>query len=108
MGAWTILGLREPRTLFRSALAAIGIVALVWYPNWSALPLPTGLHNWYQGLLPTWTWSFQFGVTLEQPAETPLVGGGTAIAALLLGLAAVGSIGLLKLWRERKLNKDRA
>ncbi|MEZ4596133.1 MAG: hypothetical protein R3C32_04390 [Chloroflexota bacterium] len=31
---------------------------LVWYPNLTGLPLPSGLATAFQGLLPTWTYDF--------------------------------------------------
>jgi len=36
-------------------------------PEWSGLPLPNGIFNWYQGLLPTWLYPFQFAVNTDPP-----------------------------------------
>jgi hypothetical protein len=111
VAAWSILGAREVRRMFTITMSSIAAVALIWYPNWSALPLPTGIHNWYQGILPTWTWPFQFGVTLESPAETALVSSATlVVGVLLLCAAAAGAYGASRFSTaaRRKLDEDRA
>ncbi len=111
VAAWSILGARDVRRIFTITLGSIAAVALVWYPNWSALPLPTGIHNWYQGVLPTWTWPFQFGVTLEKPAETALISGATVVVgALLLLAAAAGAYGARRINGavRGKFDEDRA
>ena len=87
------------------------MVALLWYPNWSALPLPTGAHNWYQGLLPTWIWAFQFGVTLAKPISVPLLGAATVIEAIALCAVAAATFVVVALIERRrivKLDEDRA
>ena len=111
VAAWSILGAREVRRMFTITISSIAVIALIWYPNWSALPLPTGLHNWYQGVIPTWTWPFQFGVTLESPAATALVSGATlVVGGLLLAAAAAGAYGASRLSTvpRRKFDEDRA
>jgi len=111
VAAWSILGATDLRRIFTITISSIAAVALLWYPNWSALPLPTGLHNWYQGVLPTWTWPFQFGVTLESPAETALVSSATLIVGvLLLCVATAGAYGASRFSAaaRRKLDEDRA
>jgi hypothetical protein len=111
VAAWSILGATDLRRIFTITISSIAAVALLWYPNWSALPLPTGLHNWYQGVLPTWTWPFQFGVTLESPAETALVSSATlVVGVLLLCAATAGAYGASRFSAaaRRKLDEDRA
>ena len=106
--AWSLRHIRDPRRLFRRSLGAIAVVALIWYPNWSALPLPTGVHNVYQGVFPTWTWSFQFGVTLKKPVDVPLVSGATLLLAAALAAVAVLTYALFEYARRRELHKDRS
>jgi len=102
LAAWSVLNVTDHQKLFRGTAVALISVAVIWYPNWSDLPLPTGIHNWYQGLLPTWTWPFQFGVTLEKPVDAPLLSGATLIAgASLVGVAAA-TVVLLSWWRRRR------
>jgi hypothetical protein len=106
--AWSIQRVTDAGRIFRWALVAIAGVSVVWYPNWSGLPLPTGIHNFYQGILPTWTWAFQFGVTLEKPDDTATVGDGALLAlALLVGVALL-TLALLKRMGRGELNQDRA
>ena len=83
---------------------------IFWYPNWSALPLPTGVYNWYQGLLPTWIWAFQFGVTLAKPESVPLLGGATVIEAIALCAVAVSAfvvVALVERTRIVEFDEDR-
>ena len=111
VAAWSILGATDMRRIFTITIGSIAAVALLWYPNWSALPLPTGVHNWYQGVLPTWAWPFQFGVTLESSAEAALVSSATlVVGVLLLCAAAAGAYGASRLGHaaRRKLDEDRA
>jgi hypothetical protein len=105
--AWVVQHVSEPKRLFRWTIAVIAGVALIWYPNWSALPLPTAIHNAYQGILPTWTWAFQFGVTLEKPGEQSLVGAPFVVALAALGGAALLGYSLFKYMSRRELNKNR-
>ena len=106
--AWSLRHIRDPRRLFRWSLGVIAVVALIWYPNWSALPLPTGVHNVYQGVFPTWVWSFQFGVTLEKPVDVPLVSGATLLFAAALAAVALLTYALFEYARRRELHKDRS
>jgi hypothetical protein len=106
--AWSLRHIRDPRRLFRWSLGVIAVVALIWYPNWSALPLPTGVHNVYQGVFPTWVWSFQFGVTLEKPVDVPLVSGATLLFAAALAAVALLTYVLFEYARRRELHKDRS
>ena len=106
--AWSLRHYRDPHVLYKWSLGAVALVALLWYPNWSALPLPTGVHSVYQGVLPTWTWSFQFGVTLEKPVDVPLVSGATLLFGAMLSAVAVLTHLLLKYVGRREFNKYRA
>ena len=106
-----ILGARNPTRIFAGAIVAIAAVAVLWYPNWSALPLPSGAYNWYQGLLPTWIWAFQFGVTLAKPVSVPLIGGATAIQAIALCVVAVVAAGMVAAIERKRiveLDEERA
>ena len=106
--AWSIQRVTDARRIFRWALVAIAGVAAVWYPNWSGLPLPTGIHNFYQGILPTWTWAFQFGVTLEKPDDAAATGDGSLLVVVLLAVLVLLTYALLKRMSRGELNQDRA
>ena len=82
-------------------------VFVLFYPNVSGLPLPNGVYNWYQGLLPTWLYPFQFPVNTDPAVGVQLLGpwaaaplrrrdaGGGLRGLLRVGLAtgARGAIG---------------
>ena len=106
--AWSIQRVTDAQRIFRWALISIAGVALIWYPNWSGLPLPTGIHNFYQGILPTWTWAFQFGVTLEKPDEAATAGDGTLLVLALLAGVVLLTYALLKRMSRGELDQDRA
>jgi len=40
----------------------------------AGLPLPNAVYNWYQGLLPTWLYPFQFPVNIDPAVSVALVG----------------------------------
>jgi hypothetical protein len=64
---------RDSRRFVIGALAAIGFWFVIWYPNIAALPLPSAIHNAYQGLLPTYVYPFQFPVATGDRAAPSLV-----------------------------------
>ena len=106
--AWSIRRVSDPRRLFQGALLAIAVVAVIWYPNWSALPLPTSIHNFYQGILPTWTWAFQFGVTLEKPESVALMSIASVVTLITLIVVGLLTYTLFERMSRRELNKDRS
>ena len=57
-----IVTARDARRFVGGLLAAIGLNFIVLYPNISGLPLPGSIVPWYQGVLPTYLYMFQFGV----------------------------------------------
>jgi hypothetical protein len=98
--AWVVLRARDARRFALGLVAAAGLFLLIWYPNLSGLPLPNGLATSFQGLLPTWTYDFQFAVNPELPAP-----GGVGGAALVIALGtAVGVIVVMlaaRRWHRR-------
>jgi hypothetical protein len=65
--AWIAATARSPRRFAIGFLVSALLVFLVFYPNWSGLPLPDQVFNYYQGLLPTWIYAFQFAVNQTEP-----------------------------------------
>ncbi len=55
-----IVTARDARRFVGGLVAAIGINFLLLYPDISGLPLPSSLLPWYQGVLPTYLYPFQF------------------------------------------------
>ena len=75
---------RDARRFVIGALGAMGFWFILWYPNIAALPLPTAIHNAYQGFLPTYLYPFQFWVATARPASPPLLALGPAVMLLSL------------------------
>jgi Gpi18-like mannosyltransferase/predicted membrane-bound dolichyl-phosphate-mannose-protein mannosyltransferase len=63
---------RDARRFAVGMLIAIGLWFVIWYPNISALPLPSTLTNVYQGLLPSYLYPFQFWVNTTPRATGPM------------------------------------
>ena len=99
--AWLVLRARDPRRFALGVVAAAVLFLLIWYPNLTGLPLPNGLATSFQGLLPTWTYDFQFGANKELPIPGSLVDLTTAIIALvtLMGVGVVMVVA--RAWRSR-------
>ena len=63
-------GARRPPVRRSGIGVAVAAWFVVWYPNLSALPLPSTVVNAFQGLLPTYLYAFQFPVnTAARPAD---------------------------------------
>ncbi len=89
---------RDPRRFAGGVVLAAILFLVAWYPNLSGLPLPNAFVNVYQGLLPTWNYSFQFAVNTDPPADGAMVGADTAaILGISLLLVAVVMI-LARYW----------
>ncbi len=63
--AWVVITARDARRFAAGALIACLVWFIGWYPNLSALPLPSAVVNAYQGLLPTYLYAFQFPVNTD-------------------------------------------
>jgi hypothetical protein len=81
---------RNPRRFVLGACAFAVVVGVAFYPDWSALPLPTAIVSVYQGLLPTWFYGFEFSVNQQESAHVNLISAWSMMLALLaLVVAAV-------------------
>ena len=63
--AWIAWSARTPRRFAVGVVLASAVMFVAFYPNWSGLPLPNDVFNWYQGLLPSWLYPFQFAVNTD-------------------------------------------
>ncbi len=63
-----VLTARDARRFVVGAVFAAVMWFLIFYPNLSALPLPSTIVNAYQGLLPTYLYPFQFPVNTDPAA----------------------------------------
>jgi hypothetical protein len=98
--AWVVLRARDARRFALGLVAAAGLFLIIWYPNLSGLPLPNGLATAFQGLLPTWTYDFQFAVDRELP-EPGGVGGTALVVALITAVAIVVVMITARYWHRR-------
>ena len=91
---------RDSRRFVAGALGAMGFWFVLWYPNIAALPLPSNIHNAYQGFLPTYLYPFQFWVLQgTRPAAPALFAIGPAI--LLVALLAMAVVVGYSAWSWR-------
>jgi len=93
--AWLAWTATSPRRFAVGTVVVAAFTFVFFYPNVSGLPLPLGVFNWYQGLLPTWLYPFQFPVNTDPAVTVPLLGPWPAalfaaviVAAVLVGYSA--------------------
>ncbi|MFN8520401.1 MAG: phospholipid carrier-dependent glycosyltransferase [Chloroflexota bacterium] len=99
--AWLVLRARDARRFALGVVAAAALFLLIWYPNLTGLPVPDGLATAFQGLLPTWTYDFQFAVNRELPEPGGMADLSTAVVAVatLLGVGVV--MVAARIWHRR-------
>ena len=90
--AYVIVTARDARRFTLGFVWAAVLLFVFFYPNISALPLPSQLFNAYQGILPTWLYVFQFPVNTDPPVTVKVLDWWPAIlfAALLVTSTIVG------------------
>jgi 4-amino-4-deoxy-L-arabinose transferase-like glycosyltransferase len=90
--AYVAWGAASPRRFVVGLVLAAAFTFVLFYPNISGLPLPNAAFNWYQGLLPTWLYPFQFPVNTDPAVTVSLLGPWplTLFAAILLAAVLVG------------------
>jgi hypothetical protein len=98
--AYLVWTATSPRRFVVGVVLVAAFVFVLFYPNLSGLPLPAGIYNWYQGLLPTWLYPFQFPVNTDPAVTVSLLGPWPIIlfGAVILASAFVGYSALA--WRE--------
>ena len=87
----------------RRFAVGIGVAALAWfvtwYPNISALPLPSTVVNAFQGFLPTYLYAFQFPVNTAPRPATPLLSPVPLALTLALGVTCLVVAYSASVWR---------
>jgi hypothetical protein len=95
--AIAVVTARDARRFVIGTVSAVVAVFVVFYPNISALPLPSAIVNAYQGVLPTYVYPFQFPVSIVDrnvagPSllgpEQALLFGGLAFLCVILAYSA--------------------
>ena len=97
--AWLAWKVTSPRRYAIGTVLVATFVLVLFYPNISALPLPSAIFNWYQGLLPTWLYPFQFPVNTDAAVTVSLVGPWPLILFVAVLLAAVFVAYSAWIWR---------
>ncbi len=98
--AWLVLRARDARRFAAGVVISAGLWLLLWYPNLTGLPIPSGLVNVHQGLLPTWNYAFQFAVNLDPPIKGGLIDTVTLVLALVTLLGVVAVMLMARRWRS--------
>jgi len=96
-----VLTARDARRFTFGVIAAAAAWFVVLYPNISALTMPATVVNAYQGLLPTYLYAFQFGVsTVDRNAA--IVFASPQFAALVAALIVVSGVMAYAAWSWRQ------
>ncbi len=104
--AYVIVTARDPRRFAVGFIWAVALLFVFFYPNISALPLPSQLFNAYQGILPTWLYVFQFPVNTDPPVTVKLLDVWPAI--LFVALLATCAVVAYSTWSWRVALAERA
>lgn len=97
--AGQVIAARDARRFVIGIGAAVVAWFVIWYPNISALPLPSTVVNAYQGLLPTYLYAFQFPVNTAARPAAPLVSPIPVALTLALGLTCLVVAYSASVWR---------
>ena len=95
-----IVTARDARRFVGGLLVAIALNFVVLYPNISALPLPGSIVPWYQGVLPTYLYMFQFGVNTTSRGATSFSDPKFPVLVVALLLAVAGVAYSAWTWRQ--------
>ncbi len=104
--AYVIVTARNARRFALGFVWAIVLLFVFFYPNISALPLPSQLFNAYQGILPTWLYVFQFPVNTDPPVTVKLLDVWPAV--LFVALMATSAVVAYSTWSWRVTLAERA
>jgi predicted membrane-bound dolichyl-phosphate-mannose-protein mannosyltransferase len=90
---------RDSRRFALGMLTAVGLWFVAWYPNIAALPLPSQFTNVYQGVLPSYLYSFQFWVNTTVRGKTEFANAGVAFLLVAVGVIAIAVAYSTWTWR---------
>jgi hypothetical protein len=97
--AGQVLAARDARRFAIGIGVAVLAWFVIWYPNISALPLPSTVVNAFQGLLPTYLYAFQFPINTAPRPATPLISPIPIALTLALGLTCLVVAYSASVWR---------
>jgi hypothetical protein len=97
--AGQVLASRDARRFVIGLGVAVAAWFVVWYPNLSALPLPSTVVNAFQGFLPTYLYAFQFPVNTTPRPATPLLSPIPIALTLAIGVTCLVVAYSASVWR---------
>ena len=100
--AYICLRARDSRRFAVGVLSAVVVWFVVFYPNFSGLPVPLALSQIHLGLLPTWNWSFQFGANLDAPNRAGLDPAAIAMLGAVVSLLVISAAYAARAWRAER------
>ena len=103
--AYLVWTATSPRRFAVGAVLVAAFVFVLFYPNLSGLPLPAGIYNWYQGLLPTWLYPFQFPVNTDPPVTVALASPGPVLLFVLVMVVAAFVAYATFVWRVARAER---
>lgn len=107
--AGQILTARDAHRFVGGLVAAVALNFVVLYPNISALPLPGSLYQWYQGILPTYLYAFQFwSNTANRGQGTSFSDPRFLVLAAFIALASIAVAHAARAWRQAAAEKQTA
>jgi hypothetical protein len=101
--AWLALGARAPRRAVIVIVGAAGLWFVGFYPYFADLPLPANAPYLYQRILPTFDYSFQFGVNQAPSPKVGILDPQGLVLMASVGLAAAICLLLVRQWRLDRL-----
>jgi hypothetical protein len=97
--AGQVLAARDARRFVVGLGVAVVAWFVVWYPNLSALPVPSTVVNAYQGFLPTYLYAFQFPVNTATRPAAPLISPIPIALTLAIGVTCLVVAYSASVWR---------
>jgi hypothetical protein len=97
--AGQVIAARDARRFAVGIGVAVVAWFVLWYPNLSALPLPSTVVNAYQGFLPTYLYAFQFPVNTAARQAAPLLSPIPVALTLALGVTCLVVAYSASVWR---------
>jgi hypothetical protein len=94
-----VFSARDPRRFVVGLGVAVVAWFVVWYPNLSALPLPSTVVNAFQGLIPTYLYAFQFPVNTVARPPAALASPFLVVLTISIGVACLVVAYSASVWR---------
>jgi len=104
--AYFVLRASDPRKFVVGALSAVVIWFVAFYPNIASLPVPTVLSQIHLGLLPTWTYGFQFAVNRDPAVTSPISWSSVGLLAVAVIGLCVAAVYAARSWNAARYSSD--